>query len=209
LCGQEYHSLGKADKGTVKQYIGNDRSEPDAGDPPCGPVCGKRDDPGKAEPGREFTRATERWTLQVSGRSGRGFRNAERPGHEKPLSRGWHEYADARDENMAGNLASHIYNLRKRREYRERRMVFEKTRPTPVSIGERRKPESGGEPGYIRVDSVHQGDRDGKKGGTTSMPSTRSRNSRSSPPWNIFAGRGCSRGGDAQQAECAADQVPA
>ena len=65
---------------------------------------------------------------------------------------------------MAGNLASHIYNLRKRREYRERRMVFEKTRPTPVSIGERRKPESGGEPGYIRVDSVHQGDRDGKKG---------------------------------------------
>ena len=43
-------------------------------------------------------------------------------------------------------------------------MVFEKTRPTPVSIGERRKPESGGKPGYIRVDSVHQGDLNGKKG---------------------------------------------
>ena len=87
--------------------------------------------------------------MRKAGRSGQGRAGAE---------------VHARDENMAGNLASHIYNLRKRREYRERRTVFEKTRPTPVSIGERRKPESGGKPGYIRVDSAHQGDRDGKKG---------------------------------------------
>ena len=68
---------------------------------------------------------------------------------------------DARQ--LLGPLVT-IYNLRKKRAYRERRMVFEKTRPTPVSIGERRKPEPGGKPGYIRVDSVHQGDLDGKKG---------------------------------------------
>ena len=43
-------------------------------------------------------------------------------------------------------------------------MVFTKTRPTPVSIGERRKPEPGGRPGYLRVDTVHQGDLDGVKG---------------------------------------------
>jgi hypothetical protein len=59
---------------------------------------------------------------------------------------------------------AHIYNLCKWRSYRERRMVFTKTRPTPVSIGERRKPEPGGRPGYLRVDTVHQGDRDGVKG---------------------------------------------
>jgi hypothetical protein len=33
-----------------------------------------------------------------------------------------------------------------------------------VKIGERAKPDPGGIPGYIRVDTVHQGDRDGEKG---------------------------------------------
>jgi transposase InsO family protein len=42
--------------------------------------------------------------------------------------------------------------------------VFSKTRPTAVSIGERRKPQPGGRPGYLRVDTVHQGDQDGVKG---------------------------------------------
>jgi hypothetical protein len=37
---------------------------------------------------------------------------------------------------------------------------FEKTRPQPCSIGERREHR----PGYIRVDTVHQGDLDGVKG---------------------------------------------
>ena len=46
-------------------------------------------------------------------------------------------------ERLSGISVSHIYNLRKRREYRQRRMNFTKTRPTPVSIGERRKPEPG------------------------------------------------------------------
>ena len=34
----------------------------------------------------------------------------------------------------------------------------------PVTIGERRKPDPHGRPGYLRVDTVHQGDRDGIKG---------------------------------------------
>lgn len=34
----------------------------------------------------------------------------------------------------------------------------------PVSIGERRRPEPNGRPGYLRVDTVHQGDLDGIKG---------------------------------------------
>jgi hypothetical protein len=37
-------------------------------------------------------------------------------------------------------------------------MVFSKTRPTATGIGVRRKPEPGGRPGYLRVDTVHQGD---------------------------------------------------
>jgi hypothetical protein len=33
-----------------------------------------------------------------------------------------------------------------------------------VNIGERRKPEPNGKPGYLCVDTVHQGDKDGEKG---------------------------------------------
>ena len=43
-------------------------------------------------------------------------------------------------------------------------MVYQATRPTKVAIGERRRPEPGGRPGYLRVDTVHQGDLEGVKG---------------------------------------------
>jgi hypothetical protein len=86
------------------------------------------------------------------------------PATQKILYRQYHEFADAGYERLAEISVAHIYNLRKRRSYREHRMVFTKTRPTPVSIGERRKPAPGGRPGYLRVDTVHQGDLDGVKG---------------------------------------------
>jgi hypothetical protein len=43
-------------------------------------------------------------------------------------------------------------------------MVYQPTRPVPVAIGERRAPRPEGRPGYLRVDTVHQGDREGLKG---------------------------------------------
>jgi transposase InsO family protein len=86
------------------------------------------------------------------------------PATQKILYREFHEYADIRYETLSSISVAHIYNLRKRREYRERRMSFQKTKPTPVSIGERRRPEPDGNAGYLRIDTVHQGDRDGVKG---------------------------------------------
>src|SRR5712692_3939025 len=43
-------------------------------------------------------------------------------------------------------------------------MVYQKTRPVQVAIGERRKPIPENKPGYLRIDTVHQGDLDGIKG---------------------------------------------
>src|ERR1035441_8489675 len=60
--------------------------------------------------------------------------------------------------------ASHLYNLRKTNRYQRRHMSFTKTKSASVPIGERTKPENDGQPGYLRVDSVHQGDKDGEKG---------------------------------------------
>jgi transposase InsO family protein len=59
---------------------------------------------------------------------------------------------------------AHLYRLRDSAQYRQRRIAYQPTRPTAVSIGERRRPEPNGRAGYLRVDTVHQGDLDGSKG---------------------------------------------
>ncbi|MEO6023265.1 MAG: hypothetical protein ABIP64_09145 [Burkholderiales bacterium] len=57
-----------------------------------------------------------------------------------------------------------VYNLRKQTGYQRHRPVGIKTRPVTIPIGERRAPGPNHQPGYLRVDSVHQGDQDGVKG---------------------------------------------
>ena len=60
---------------------------------------------------------------------------------------------------------AHLYRLRKHsRQYISGVLHIEKTRATKVNIGIRKKPTPLGIPGYIRVDSVHQGDLDKEKG---------------------------------------------
>ena len=65
---------------------------------------------------------------------------------------------------LAGISIAHLYNLRNSARYRRQATVFQATRPSPVSIGERRQPDPQGRPGFLRVDTVHQGDWDGAKG---------------------------------------------
>ena len=86
------------------------------------------------------------------------------PATQRILYREFYEYGDERYERLATISAPHIYNLRKGRLYRERRTVFQKTRPVKVAIGERRRPDPQGRPGYLRIDTVHQGDLEGAKG---------------------------------------------
>jgi len=82
----------------------------------------------------------------------------------KLCERAFRVHGDARYERLAGISNGHLYNLRRHNAYQAKRGSFDKTRPTKVNIGERRKPAPDGCPGYLRVDSVHQGDLDGIKG---------------------------------------------
>lgn len=59
---------------------------------------------------------------------------------------------------------AHLYRLRQGFVYRQRSLTVHKTNPTANLIAERRKPDPQGHPGYIRVDTVHQGDLEGEKG---------------------------------------------
>ena len=67
-------------------------------------------------------------------------------------------------EKLKDISVSHIYNLRGKRQYLSHTLFWQKTKPTPVNIGIREKPEPYGKPGFIRVDTVHQGDRNKEKG---------------------------------------------
>ena len=67
-------------------------------------------------------------------------------------------------ENLANISVSHIYNLRASKTYKNKRIHFEKTQSKKSTIGIRQKPRPEGKPGYIRIDSVHQGDQDKQKG---------------------------------------------
>ena len=80
------------------------------------------------------------------------------------LHREFHVFGDAHFERLAGISASHIYNLRGSRTYRTQRTVVVGTRAGSMAVGERRAPRPGGLPGFLHVDTVHQGDRHGAKG---------------------------------------------
>ena len=71
---------------------------------------------------------------------------------------------DQRYERLATISVSHIYNLRQSRAYRTIRARKDATRPVKRAIGVRRKPAPEGRPGFIRIDTVHQGDKDKVKG---------------------------------------------
>lgn len=73
-------------------------------------------------------------------------------------------FGDARFERLARISNGHLYNLRQHKTYGLKRGAFDKTRPVRIQIGERRKPTPDGQPGYLRINSVHQGDLDGIKG---------------------------------------------
>ena len=73
-------------------------------------------------------------------------------------------FGDERYERLAGISVAHWYNLRRRSGYETKRRHWTKTKGHGVSIASRRAPAPDGRPGFIRIDSVHQGDQDGVKG---------------------------------------------
>lgn len=83
---------------------------------------------------------------------------------KKLCERAWRLFDLPAYHRLSGISVSHLYNLRRSSTYQRARRKFDKTRPVTSTIGERRKPQTNGQPGYIRVDTVHQGDQDGVKG---------------------------------------------
>jgi transposase InsO family protein len=84
------------------------------------------------------------------------------PATKKILERECQIYGHLEYTNLSGISVAQIYNLRRSKRYSGKRYI--PTRPVVSRIGERTKPLTRGQPGHLRIDTVHQGDRDGHKG---------------------------------------------
>lgn len=165
LVEHSYHRQGKADKGLVRKYIAKMTGSSIA---QVTRLIKQYLETGKIEQ-RQTRRRTfpRRYTvedIELLAKVDEAHETLSGPATKTILYRGLYEYKDPTYKRLANISVAHIYNLRATAAYRKRRVVFQKTKPTSVSIGERRKPETKGRPGFIRVDTVHQGDRDGNKG---------------------------------------------
>lgn len=82
------------------------------------------------------------------------------PATKKIFQRMYEIFKDQRFQRLKDISSSHIYNLRETRQYQSQALTVQKTNSVKILIAERRKPDSQGQPGFLRVDTVHQGDLD-------------------------------------------------
>src|SRR5512140_908354 len=165
LVAQQYAGLGKPDKGLVRRYLarmtGLSRAQL------------TRLISAYAKTGRVKAKAYQRRTfathylaadIELLAYVDKAHGNLSGPATRHILQREYNEYGQAAYQRLAAISVAHLYRLRNSTAYRKRNTTYQPTRPTPVSIGERRKPRPQGAPGYLRIDTVHQGDQDGCKG---------------------------------------------
>ena len=86
------------------------------------------------------------------------------PATKKLCERAYHCFGQLEYQRLAKISVAHLYNLRHSIPYTRQRWHYEKTKPKASTLGVRRKPTPNGQPGYIRIDTVHQGDFDKEKG---------------------------------------------
>ena len=162
----DYPRLGKADKGLIRrllvQLTGRSRAQVTRllhQHRTTGAVTDRRA-PARPFP-RRYTQADIGLLAEVDALHG----TLSGPATRRLCVRARDRFDDRRFERLAAISNGHLYNLRRSTTYLRRRGTLPaQTRPVPVAIGERRRPRPCGQPGYVRVDTVHQGDLDGIKG---------------------------------------------
>lgn len=86
------------------------------------------------------------------------------PATKKIFERAHEVFGQEEYRKLKNISVAHVYNLRKRVSYLRRGKNFEKTKSVVSFIGKRMKPRPLGRPGFLRVDTVHQGDFNREKG---------------------------------------------
>ena len=165
LAAQKYGELGKNERGLVRAYL---RKVTGLSGAQTTRLIRAFLDSGvvRAQPYQRHTFAV-RYTAEdtaLLAEVDRAHGRLSGPATRRILQRAYEQFADKQYERLAKISVAHLYNLRASARYRNQAAVFERTQSTAAAIGQRRKPDPQGWPGYVRVDTVHQGDSAGTKG---------------------------------------------
>lgn len=165
LRQQRYEELKRRGRGLVRRYLGKMTGMSRAQITRLVTVyqAGEEVKP-KPYRRRRFPQRYTRKDIEVLAEVDEAHEGLSGPATQKILQRAYYDFQEPTYQRLAQLSVAHLYRLRKSRTYRQRRVAYQATRPTKVAIGERRRPEPGGRPGYLRVDTVHQGDLEGVKG---------------------------------------------
>jgi hypothetical protein len=163
LCHHEYPLQGRRSKGLLRTYVermtGFSRAQSTrliGGYVRIGRVAVKPS--GRPRYQRHYTAVDVELLASVD----QAHERLSGPATRHILKREFEVYGKPEFERLAKLSNGHLYNLRQSPRYGLRH--YQKTRPTAVQIGERRKPEPNQQPGFLRIDTVHQGDSPEGKG---------------------------------------------
>jgi transposase InsO family protein len=159
LCLQQYHQQSRGARGLIRLYLakmtGLSRAQVTR-------LIARYRTRGTVQPAvyrrHRFPQRYTRADLERLATVDEAHENLSGPATRRILEREYRQYGKPEYERLASISVAHLYNLRQHPRYHERRLHYTKTRPVAVAIGERRCPDPQGQPGYLRVDTVHQGD---------------------------------------------------
>ena len=165
LVRLQYASLAKPDKGLVRRYLsrmtGLSRAQVTR-------LIALQRRTGRVKAtAYQRTKFASRYTpadVELLAYVDKAHGNISGPATRHILQREYSEYGQAAYVRLSSISVAHLYRLRNSSAYRKRNTSYQPTRPTSIPIGERRKPKPRGEPGFLRIDTVHQGDHQGRKG---------------------------------------------
>jgi transposase InsO family protein len=165
LRQQDWDALGRASRGLLRRYLGKMTGLSRAQITRLIQLYGKGETvQPKSYRRHRFASRYSRADIELLASVDEAHETLSGPATQKILQREFHDFGNQQYERLAQISVAHLYRLRQSRSYRERRIVYQPTRATTVAIGERRAPQPEGRPGFLRVDTVHPGDRDGVKG---------------------------------------------
>jgi transposase InsO family protein len=165
LKQQSYSKLGKRERGIVKRFLAKVTAISRA---QMTRLIAQWVDRRKIErkPARRpsFARRYRNEDIHLLAATDAAHEDLSGPALRRILHREHNVFGNEEYERLSQISVSHVYNLRQSALYRKLRVRVQLTQSRQIPIGERRKPDPKGKPGYLRVDTVHQGNHDGKAG---------------------------------------------
>ena len=165
LVQQQYHECGRQEKGTIRRFLSKVTGRSLAQITRLiRQYVGSGDIVSRAAKRRRFPTRYTAEDVALLAAVDRAHQRLSGPATRRIFQREFELFGQREFARLSRISVSHLYNLRRSMAYRKQAAHFDSTKPVHIAIGERRRPEPGQQPGFLRVDTVHKADWKGVKG---------------------------------------------